>query len=221
MRVIIEQKTKKSEEGLVAKAAKYAYNAVKNKLVSLLTGTDVLSNIGTVIEILGFLKVIDRKKADRELSKISDFMKSGVENIDNLLGKVPLLKDIFGEETETLNKVMRFMIFAQQVSIGSYPAEKYDLGHVVTVQSTLIAIIALNIITGGVLITGTWGIGLDLMCAAYNKVFAIVEPDIKEFEKWLKENKIDGKKLKKDLEKGNVQKAAESTLKMLKWTRIY
>lgn len=224
MKVIIEEDEAKGSgesDGLVKKAAKFAYNSVKNKLVSMLTGNDALSKLGTVIDILGFLRVIDKEKAHKKLASLSDFMKSGVDNLDKILAKVPLLEEMFGDEKETLNKILRFMIFAQQVSIGAYPAEKYNIARVVTVQSTLIAIIALNVITGGVLITGTWGIGLDLMCAAYNKVYKVVEPDIDEFEKWMKENSMDGAKLKKELEKGDVQKAAESSLKMLKWKRIY
>lgn len=209
MKVIIEDE-KKSEEkqdnGLVAKALKTAYGAVKNKLVSILTGNAVLSSIGTVLDILGFLNVIDRDKADAELKKLSGFMKAGVDNMDNLLGKVPLLEDIFGSEKETLRNVLKFMIFAQQVSIGAYPAEKYNIASVTAVQSTLIALVALNIATGGVLITATFGIGLDLMCSAYNKVYELVKDDIDEFEKWMKENNLDGAKLKKDLENGKIQK---------------
>ena len=131
------------------------------------------------------------------------------------------------------------MIFAQQISIGAYPAEKYNIASVTAVQSTLIAIVALNIITAGALITATFGIGLDLMCSAYNKVYELVQDDIDEFEKWMKENKMDGAKLKKDLENGKVQKgdgkdgnnsndggngekiAKESTLHgKVKWRRI-
>ena len=154
MKVIIEDEKKSAEKqdnGLVAKALKTAYGAVKNKLVSILTGNAVLSSIGTVLDILGFLNVIDRDKADAELKKLSGFMKSGVDNMDNLLGKVPLLEDIFGSEKETLKNVLKFMIFAQQVSIGAYPPEKYNIASVTAVQSTLIALVALNIATGGVL----------------------------------------------------------------------
>ena len=228
MRVIIdeEDEKKKDEEkgkeddGLVAKAAKFAYNAAKSKLVALLTGTSVLNNIGTVIDILGFLRVIDKEEAKKKLNTMQDFMVSGVDNMDKILEKVPLLEEMFGDEKETLNKILRFMVFASQASLGTYPAEKYNIAHVVAVQSTLIAIIALNVITGGVLITGTWGIGLDLFCAAYNQVYKVVEPDIKEFEKWMKENKMDGAKMKRDLEKGDLKKVAESSLKMVKWKKI-
>ena len=210
MKVIIEDEKnpeeKEDKDGLMAKALKTAYGAVKSKLVSILTGNQVLNSIGTVLDILGFLRVIDRDKADAELKKLSGFMKSGVDNMDNLLGKVPLLEDIFGSEKETLTNVLKFMIFAQQVSIGAYPAEKYNIASVTAVQSTLLALIALNVITGGVLITGTFGIGLDLMCSAYNKVYELVKDDIDEFEKWMKENNLDGAKLKKDLENGKVQK---------------
>ena len=228
MRVIIdeEDEKKKDEEkgkeddGLVVKAAKFAYNAAKSKLVALLTGTSVLNNIGTVIDILGFLRVIDKEEAKKKLNTMQDFMVSGVDNMDKILEKVPLLEEMFGDEKETLNKILRFMVFASQASLGTYPAEKYNIAHVVAVQSTLIAIIALNVITGGVLITGTWGIGLDLFCAAYNQVYKVVEPDIKEFEKWMKENKMDGAKMKQDLEKGDLKKVAESSLKMVKWKKI-
>ena len=168
-----------------------------------------MSNIGTVIDVLGFLNVIDKEEAHKKLSEMSDALKSGVDNLDNILAKVPFLEDMFGDEKETLNKILRFMIFASQVSIGAYPAENYNIANVVAVQSTLIAIIALNVITGGVLITGTFGIGLDLMCAAYNKVYGLVEGDIEAFEKWMKENGKDGSKLKKDLETGAYKKNAE------------
>ena len=104
---------KKEDNGIVAKTMKTAYNAVKNKLVSLLTGNDVLNSIGTILDVLGFLHIIDRKEADKKLKGLSNLMKSGVDNMDELLSKVPLLEDIFGSEKETLNKVLRFMIFAQ------------------------------------------------------------------------------------------------------------
>lgn len=112
---------------------KMAYNAAKNKLVSLLTGNQVLNSIGTVLDVLGFLHVIDREEADKKLKGVSNLMKSGVDNMDELLSKVPLLEDIFGSEKDTLKNVLKFMIFAQQVSIGAYPAEKYNIAHVVTV----------------------------------------------------------------------------------------
>ena len=239
MKVIIEDE-KKSEEnqddGLIAKTMKMAYGAVKNKLVSILTGNQVLNSIGTVLDILGFLKVIDKDKTEKDLNRISGTLKSGVDNMDELLAKVPLLEDMFGSEKETLNKVLRFMIFAQQISIGAYPAEKYNLANVVAVQSTLLALIVLNVVTGGVLITATFGIGLDLMCSAYNKVYGLVQDDIDEFEKWMKENKVDSAKIMSDLKKGKVQKgkaqkgnkrkdgeakmAAESESGKIRWRRI-
>jgi len=93
-------------------------------------------------------------------------------------------------------------------------------------QSTLIACIFLCIITGGAIIYGTFGIGLDLMCTAYNKVFKTVEPDIVKFEKWLKEQGKDAKKMMKELKSGKKQdknnemkQAAEST-KKARWHRI-
>lgn len=52
-------------------------------------------------------------------------------------------------------------------------------------------------------------------------MYKVVEPDIKEFEKWLKENKMDGAKMKQDLEKGDLKKVAESSLKMVKWKKIF
>lgn len=128
---------------------KMAYGAVKNKLVSILTGNQVLNSIGTVLDILGFLKVIDKDKTEKDLNRISGTLKSGVDNMDELLAKVPLLEDMFGSEKETLNKVLRFMIFAQQISIGAYPAEKYNLANVVAVQSTLLALIVLNVVKEG------------------------------------------------------------------------
>ena len=219
MKVIIEADDQQ-DDGLMAKAMKMAYGAVKNKLVSILTGNQVLNSIDTVLSILGFLNVIDREEADEKLKSISSFMKSGVDNLDGLLEKVPLLEEMFGSEKETLNKVLRFMIFAQQVSIGAYPAEKYNIANVVAVQSTLIALVALNVITGGVLITSTWGIGLDLMCEAYNKVYGLVENDIKTFEEWMKENNLNVAELKKDLEQGNLQKVAESTFHHIKWKML-
>ena len=218
---------------------KMAYGAVKNKLVSILTGNQVLNSIGTVLDILGFLKVIDKDKTEKDLNRISGTLKSGVDNMDELLAKVPLLEDMFGSEKETLNKVLRFMIFAQQISIGAYPAEKYNLANVVAVQSTLLALIVLNVVTGGVLITSTFGIGLDLMCSAYNKVYELVQDDIDEFEKWMKENKVDSAKIMADLKRGKVQKgkakkddkekkkdgdeakmAAESESGQIRWRRI-
>ena len=218
---------------------KMAYGAVKNKLVSILTGNQVLNSIGTVLDILGFLKVIDKDKTEKDLNRISGTLKSGVDNMDELLAKVPLLEDMFGSEKETLNKVLRFMIFAQQISIGAYPAEKYNLANVVAVQSTLLALIVLNVVTGGVLITATFGIGLDLMCSAYNKVYELVQDDIDEFEKWMKENKVDSARIMDDLKKGKVQKgkakkddkekkkdgdeakmAAESESGQIRWRRI-
>lgn len=117
MKVIIEDEKKSSKEnqddGLIAKTMKMAYGAVKNKLVSILTGNQALSSIGTVLDILGFLRVIDKDKTEKDLNRISDTLKSGVDNMDELLAKVPMLEDMFGSENETLNKVLRFMIFAQ------------------------------------------------------------------------------------------------------------
>ena len=97
LRKFQEAAEQKDDDGLIAKAAKMAYGAVKNKLVSILTGNQVLNSIGTVLDILGFLNVIDRDEADKKLKELSGFMNAGVDNMDELLGKVPLLEDIFGE----------------------------------------------------------------------------------------------------------------------------
>lgn len=106
---------------------------------------------------------------------------------------------------------------------------------VVLTQSTLIACIVLCIVTGGAIIYGTFGIGLDLMCTAYNKVFKTVEPDIVKFEKWLKEQGKDVKKMMKELkpttkqdkkqktnnnQEGNEMKQAAESTKKARWHRI-
>lgn len=44
------------------------------------------------------------------------------------------------------------------------------------------------------------------MCSAYNKVYELVQDDIDEFEKWMKENKVDSARIMDDLKKGKVQK---------------
>ena len=129
MKVILE----KDDESWMDKGIKMAYSAVRTKIVALLTGNVTINTIGTVLDLLSFLPGVDRKIVDDKMKDMSDFLHGGIENMDNLLKKVPLLETLFGDEKECLKNILRFMVFAQQVSLGSYPSDQYDLGNVVAV----------------------------------------------------------------------------------------
>lgn len=59
--------------------------------------------------------------------------------------------------------------------------------------------------TGGIALCITWIIkDLSVMC--YNKVFHVIEGDLKKFEKWAKSNNLDVDKAAKDIESGKVAK---------------
>jgi len=99
-------------------------------------------------------------------------------------------------------------VFAQQASLGTYPADQYDLKNVVVVQSTLLGIIALWVAYGAAVV-GTAGIATligwiikDLSIMCYNKVFPMVEGDLKKFEEWAKSNNMNVDKAKDNLENG-------------------
>lgn len=109
MKVILTEE----DEGLMAKFAKKAYSAVKTKLVSILTGNQVLESIGTVMDLLSFLPGVDRKAFDDKMKELSGFMNGGIENMDELLKKVPLLETLFGEEKDCIKNLMKFGVFAQ------------------------------------------------------------------------------------------------------------
>lgn len=109
------------------------YSAVKTKIVAMLTGTEVLSHIGTVLDLLSFLPGVDRKIVDDKLKSMTKMLQGGIENMDEFLKKIPFLETLFGDEKECLKNVLRFAVFASQISLGSYPAENYNLANIVAV----------------------------------------------------------------------------------------
>lgn len=204
MKVIVRE----DDDSLVVKGAKMAYSAVKNKIVSILTGHAVLSQIGTVISLLSFLPGIDREKVDEKMKELSNFLNSKIEDFDEFLKSVPMLETLFGDEKDCLKNIMRFEVFVQQISLGQYPAENYDLGKITAVQSTFIALIAIwtafgagVVGTGGIALCVSWIIK-DLSVLCYNKVFPIIEDDLKKFEEWAKNNNVDVDKATKDIANG-------------------
>lgn len=110
---IQKAKDNKDDDGIVAKTMKKMYSSLKTKLVAMLTGQQVLNNIGTILDVLTFLHIVDRKKADEKMKQLTGFMQAGVENTDQLLAKIPLLEEMFGEEKEFINKAARFLLFSQ------------------------------------------------------------------------------------------------------------
>ena len=102
-----------SDEGLIVKAAKTAYGAVKNKLVSIVTGNSAVAAVGGVLTILSFLPGIDKEKVDQKRKELADFMNNGVKDFDAFLEKVPLLTTLFEDEKECLKNILRFQVFVQ------------------------------------------------------------------------------------------------------------
>lgn len=62
--------------------------------------------------------------------------------------------------------------------------------------------------TGGIALCITWIIK-DLSVICYNKVFHVIEGDLKKFEKWAKSNNLDVDKAAKDIESGKQPKKVE------------
>ena len=62
--------------------------------------------------------------------------------------------------------------------------------------------------TGGIALCITWIIK-DLSVICYNKVFHVIEDDLKKFEKWAKSNNLDVDKAAKDIESGKQPKKVE------------
>ena len=122
-----------SDEGLIVKAAKKAYGCVKNKIVAILTCNTALSGLGTVISLLSFLPGIDRDKVQGKMKEMSKSLNDAVDNVDVFLKSVPVLSTLFEDERQCFNNILRFCVFAQQISLGQYPAENYDLKNVVLV----------------------------------------------------------------------------------------
>lgn len=92
--------------------------------------------------------------------------------------------------------------------MGGYPPENYDLAKITAVQSTFIALIAIwtafgfgVVGTGGIALCVSWIIK-DLSVLCYNKVFPIIEDDLKKFEEWAKNNNVDVDKATKDIANG-------------------
>jgi hypothetical protein len=212
MKVIVE----KDDETLVVKGAKMAYAAVKNKLVSILTGHEVLSNIGTVLSLLSFLPGVDKDAVENKMKELSGFLNSKIEDFDEFMKSIPMLETLFGDEKDCLKNIMRFEVFVQQISLGQYPAENYDLGKVTAVQSTFMALIAIwtafgagVVGSGGLALCVAW-IVKDLSVLCYNKVFPIIEEDLKKFEEWAKSNNMDIEKTAKDISDGKAAKGDEN-----------
>lgn len=204
MKVIVE----KDDETLVVKGAKLAYDAVKNKLVSIITGNQALSSIGTILNLLSFMPGVDKDAVENKMKQLSQHLNSNIEDFDEFMKSIPMLELIFGDEKECLKNIMRFEVFVQQISLGQYPAENYDLKNVALVQTTLSLLIGIWVAFGAGVV-GTGGIALcvswivkDLSVLCYNKVFPVVEGDLKKFEKWAKSNNMDVEKSAKDISDG-------------------
>ena len=193
--------TEEEEKSLMQKAKDFATDSVKKQIVSILTGGDVLSNIGLVLDILQYVPGLDfdRSVVDEKVNGIISSLQGGVEDIDSWLKKVPMLETLFGDEKDFLKNVCRFGAFVSAINLGMYPSDKFNMSTVLFVQSTLLAIIILTIATGSAWITSTFGVGLWISCAAFNKVFSMVEDDIEKFEKWVEENNMDSKKINKEV----------------------
>lgn len=193
--------TEEEEKSLMQKAKDFATDAVKKKIVSILTGGQVLSSIGLILDILQYVPGInfDRSVVDEKLNTIISSLQGGVEDIDAWLKKIPMLETLFGDEKDFLKNVCRFGAFVCAINIGTYPSDKFNMATVLSVQSTLLAIIILTIVTGSAWITATFGVGLWISCAAFNKVFSMVEDDIKQFEKWTEEHNMDSKEINKEV----------------------
>ena len=92
--------------------------------------------------------------------------------------------------------------------MGGYPPENYDLAKIIAVQSTFIALVAIWVAFGAGVV-GSGGIALcvswiikDLSVLCYNKVFPVIEDDLKKFEEWAKNNNVDIDKATKDIANG-------------------
>lgn len=109
MKVIVE----KDDESLVVKGAKLAYGAVKNKLVSIITGNAALSSIGTILKLLSFLPGIDRDAVENKMKELSGFLNSNIEDFDEFMKSIPMLETLFGDEKDCLKNIMRFEVFVQ------------------------------------------------------------------------------------------------------------
>ena len=209
MKVILE----KDDESLVVKGAKLAYGAVKNKLVSIITGHAALDSIGTILKLLSFLPGVDKDAVENKMKELSGFLNSKIEDFDEFMKSIPMLETLFGDEKDCLKNIMRFEVFVQQISLGMYPAENYDLAKVTVVQTTLMVLIAIWVAFGAGVI-GTGGIALciswiikDLSVMCYNKVFPTIEGDLKKFEEWAKSNNMDVEKTAKDIADGKAPKS--------------
>lgn len=109
MKVIVE----KDDESLIVKGAKMAYGAVKNKLVSIITGHQALSSIGTVISLLSFLPGIDKDEVEKKMKDLSGFLNSKIEDFDEFMKSIPMLETLFEDEKDCLKNIMRFEVFVQ------------------------------------------------------------------------------------------------------------
>lgn len=211
MKVILE----KDDESLVVKGAKLAYGAVKNKLVSIITGHAALDSIGTILKLLSFLPGVDKDAVENKMKELSGFLNSKIEDFDEFMKSIPMLETLFGDEKDCLKNIMRFEVFVQQISLGMYPAENYDLAKVTVVQTTLMVLIAIWTaygvgvgVSGGIALCISWIIkDLSVMC--YNKVFPTIEGDLKKFEEWAKSNNMDVEKTAKDIADGKAPKSAD------------
>lgn len=211
MKVIVE----KDDESLVVKGAKLAYGAVKNKLVSIITGNAALSSIGMILKLLSFLPGVDKDAVENKMKELSGFLNSKIEDFDEFMKSIPMLETLFGDEKDCLKNIMRFEVFVQQISLGMYPAENYDLAKVTVVQTTLMVLIAIWTaygvgvgVSGGIALCISWIIkDLSVMC--YNKVFPTIEGDLKKFEEWAKSNNMDVEKTAKDIADGKAPKSAD------------
>lgn len=214
MKVIVE----KDDESLIVKGAKMAYGAVKNKLVSIITGHAALSQIGTVLSLLSFLPGIDKDVVEKKMKDMSGFLNSKIEDFDEFMKSIPMLETLFEDEKDCLKNIMRFEVFVQQISLGQYPSENYDLQKVTVVQTTLMVLIAIWVAFGAGVV-GSGGLAMcvawivkDLSVLCYNKVFPMIEGDLKKFEAWAKDNNMDIEKSANDIEKGKMKEKADESL---------
>ena len=150
------------------------------------------------------------------MKDLSGFLNAKIEDFDEFMKSIPMLETLFGDEKDCLKNIMRFEVFVQQISLGQYPAENYDLSKVTIVQTTLMALIAIWVAFGAGVV-GTGGIALcvswiikDLSVLCYNKVFPTIEKDLKKFEEWAKSNNVDVEKNAKSIGNGKTPQKGEA-----------
>jgi len=150
------------------------------------------------------------------MKELSGFLNSKIEDFDEFMKSIPMLETLFGDEKDCLKNIMRFEVFVQQISLGQYPAENYDLSKVTVVQTTFMALIAIWVAFGAGVV-GTGGIALcvswiikDLSVLCYNKVFPTIEEDLKKFEEWAKSNNVDVEKNAKSIGNGKTPQKGEA-----------